>query len=136
SGAQPETRHPQTPRAHWYPESLPVFWFDILELRLDHALDSAVFAMEMLQPAGQDHPRLLLAAGAIDARDLLRQRLLDQLLERASLPRGNGFCFAEERLRNFEGRFHKRLSRISMGRVKTVITYRRRLFYPRRCLDT
>jgi len=55
---------------------------------------------------------------------------LDQLLERASLPRGNGFCFAKERLRNFEGRFHKRLSPIFMGRVKTVITYRRPIVLP------
>jgi len=39
--------------------------------------------------------------------DLLRQCLLDELLERASLSRSSGFCFAEERLGNFEGSFHK-----------------------------
>src|SRR6266705_4448637 len=95
------------PRAHLYRESLPVFRLDVLELRLDYALDSAVFAMEMLQSACQYHPRLLLAAGAIYARDLLRQRLLDELLERASLSRGSGFGLAEERPRNFECCFHK-----------------------------
>jgi hypothetical protein len=70
---------------------LPVFRLDVLELRLNNALDSAIFAMEMLQPAGQYHPRLLLPAGAIYPRDLFRQRLLNELLERVSLPGSSGF---------------------------------------------
>jgi hypothetical protein len=40
-------------------------WFDVLELRLDYALDATVFTMKMLQPASQQHPRLFLSAGAI-----------------------------------------------------------------------
>src|SRR5207244_13221456 len=43
--------HRQTPTARWYRESLPVFRFDILKFSVDDALDSAVFTMEMLQPA-------------------------------------------------------------------------------------
>src|SRR5437870_13093522 len=50
---QLETRHRQTPTARWYRESLPVFRFDILKFSVDDALDSAVFTMEMLQPASQ-----------------------------------------------------------------------------------
>src|SRR6266498_4873187 len=106
------------PRAHWYRESLPVFRFDVLELRFDDAFDPAIFAMEMLQPAGQCHPWFLPPAGAIYARNLLRQGFLDKLLERVPLPRGSGFCFAEQRLRNFECRFHEWLSPIFMGAVK------------------
>src|SRR6266498_2624362 len=105
-------------RARWYRESFPIFRFDVLELRLDYALDSTVFAMEMLQAAGQDQPRLLLPAAAIDPCDFLQERLLDKLLERAPLLGGSGFDFAEERPRNFECRFHEQLSPIFMGTVK------------------
>ena len=78
-----------------------------------------VLTAEMLQSTGQYQPRFLLSAGAIHARDLLRQRLLDQLLERAALPCRDGFCFAEEWPRNFECRFHKAtVSPIFMGASK------------------
>src|SRR6266487_2298956 len=70
------------PRAHSYRESLPVFRFDVLELRFDYAFDPTIFAMEMLQPAGQCHPWFLSPAVAIYARNLLRQGFLDKLLER------------------------------------------------------
>src|SRR5438093_3151061 len=119
SVGQLEARRRQTPIAHWYRESLPVFRFNVFELRLDHPFDSTVFTVEMLQAAGQEHPRLLLSAHAIYACDLLRQRLLDQLLERAALPCRDGFCFAEEWPRNFECRFHKAtVSPIFMGTSK------------------
>jgi len=100
---------------------LPVFRLDILKLRLDYAFDPAIFAMEMLQPACQCHPWFLPTAAAIYPRNLLRQGFLDKLLERVALPGGSGFCFAEEGLRNFECRFHKRLSPIFMGAVKTAL---------------
>src|SRR6266550_85494 len=70
------------PRAHSYRESLPVFRFDVLELRFDYAFDPTIFAMEMLQPAGQCHPWFLSPAVAIYARNLLRHGFLDKLLER------------------------------------------------------
>jgi hypothetical protein len=98
---------------------LPIFRFDILELGLNYALDSAVFAVKMLQAAGQHHPRLLFSARTIQACDLFRQRLLDKLLERAPpLPRGSGFCSAKERFWNFECCFNQRSSPIFTGSVK------------------
>ena len=50
---------------------------------LNYALDSAVFAVKMLQAAGQHHPWLLFSVRTIQACDLFRQRLLYKLLERA-----------------------------------------------------
>ncbi|PYS69414.1 MAG: hypothetical protein DMF73_14745, partial [Acidobacteria bacterium] len=61
---------------------MPVFRFDVLELRFDYAFDPTIFAMEMLQPAGQCHPWFLSPAVAIYARNLLRHGFLDKLLER------------------------------------------------------
>src|SRR5262249_28008408 len=116
--APPKTHPRQTPIAHWYRESLPIFWLNVLELRFDDTIDPAVFGVQVLQSTGQNHPRLLFSAMAIDPCDLLRKRLLHELFECAALPRRSRFCFAEQRLRNFERSFHQSVSPIFMGVVK------------------
>jgi hypothetical protein len=80
-----------------------VLALDVFELCLDEALDSAVFAAEMLQLAGQNHPGLLLSGGAFQPRDLLCQCLLHKLLERTSLDAPLWLLLCEKAVLEFRG---------------------------------
>ena len=85
-------------------ENLPlVFWFDVLELCLNEALDSAVFTADADASAHRPKPtRAFVVCWRHPVARSSRQRLLHKLLERAPLTRRCGFCFAKKQFWNFK----------------------------------
>jgi hypothetical protein len=81
---------------------VPDFPIDLLEGFFHPAFDLPALLVQVFEPSDMLHPGLFLGCSS----QFFLDRLRDELAQRNTALGGGGFCAAEEKIGDFEGRLH------------------------------